>query len=229
MELEDGQEGGEEVLPPGRAFFTRTTRTTRAKPMFSGVLCVLVTRTAPVPPVPGPYRRIGLASCRAAILSQPVYLERVLKIFRSVSRRGGAAGFVARRSQISIEYAPSYEPVEKLQQFILWRGGRADVVAPPLQIPADMLGRRASSSHPPRSQSEMPQYFNRLLAPRHPPRRARNPFPSLFLKHALNQQCWSRPPGSGYPFGQFDAIAIALHRSRNPKRGCRWDLPPCGR
>src|SRR5580765_7120019 len=87
--------------------------------------------------------------------------------------------------QISLEYAPSYEPVEKLQQFILWRGGRADVVAPPLQIPADMLGRRASSSHPPRSQSEMPQYFNRLLAPRHPPRRARNPFPSLFLKHAL--------------------------------------------
>src|SRR3954454_722650 len=32
------------------------------------------------------------------------------------------------------------------------------------QIPADMLGRRASSSHPPRSQSEMPHYFNRLLA-----------------------------------------------------------------
>src|SRR5580765_4839145 len=26
-----------------------------------------------------------------------------------------------------------------------------------------------------------------LLAPRHPPRRARNPFPSLFLKHALKE------------------------------------------
>jgi hypothetical protein len=49
-----------------------------------------------------------------------------------------------------------WEPVEKLQQFILRRGGRADFVAPPLQITADMLGRRASSSYPPRSQSEPP-------------------------------------------------------------------------
>jgi hypothetical protein len=34
-------------------------------------------------------------------------LERVLKISRPVLRRGGAAGFVARRLQISREYAPS--------------------------------------------------------------------------------------------------------------------------
>ena len=34
-------------------------------------------------------------------------LERVLKISRAVLRRGGAAGFVAPRLQISLEYAPS--------------------------------------------------------------------------------------------------------------------------
>src|SRR5580765_2118077 len=74
--------------------------------------------------------------------------------------------------QISLEYAPSYEPVEKLQQFILWRGGRADVVAPPLQIPSDMLGRRAPASHPPRPPSEMPQYFQQApsASPSTPPR-----------------------------------------------------------
>jgi hypothetical protein len=55
------------------------------------------------------------------------------------------------------------EPVEKPQQSILRRGGRADFVTPSLQITADMLGRRAASSHPPRSQSEMPQFFNGLL------------------------------------------------------------------
>ena len=31
------------------------------------------------------------------------------------------------------------EPVELLQQIILWRGGRADFVAPPLQTTAGML------------------------------------------------------------------------------------------
>jgi hypothetical protein len=54
------------------------------------------------------------------------------------------------------------EPDEKPQQSLLRRGGRADFVTPSSQITADMLGRRASSSHPPRSQSEMPEFSNRL-------------------------------------------------------------------
>jgi len=43
--------------------------------------------------------------------------------------------------------------------------GGADALASfasPSQIAADMLSRRASPLHPPRSQSESPQYFNRL-------------------------------------------------------------------
>jgi hypothetical protein len=51
-----------------------------------------------------------------------------------------------------------------LQQFILQRGECNDFVAPPLQIAADMLSRRASSLHRPRLQTELPEFFNRLLA-----------------------------------------------------------------
>jgi hypothetical protein len=51
---------------------------------------------------------------------------------------------------------------EKFRLFILRRGGRIDFVAPPSQITADMLSRRASSLHRPRSQSEWPEFFNRL-------------------------------------------------------------------
>jgi hypothetical protein len=45
----------------------------------------------------------------------------------------------------------------------LQQGERTDFVAPPSQIAADMLSRRASSLHPPRLQTELPQFFNRLL------------------------------------------------------------------
>jgi len=55
------------------------------------------------------------------------------------------------------------ESVEKLHQFIVRRGGPTDFVAPPSQIAADMLSRRASSLGPPRSQTEQPQFFDRLL------------------------------------------------------------------
>jgi len=53
--------------------------------------------------------------------------------------------------------------LKKLHQFILRRGRRTDFVAPPSQIAADMLCRRASSLHLPRSQTEQPQFFKRLL------------------------------------------------------------------
>ena len=53
--------------------------------------------------------------------------------------------------------------MKKFQQFILRRGKRADVVALPSQIAADMLSQRASSSHLPRPQTEPPEFFNRLL------------------------------------------------------------------
>ena len=44
------------------------------------------------------------------------------------------------------------------------RGEHTDFVAPPSQIAADMLSRRASSLRSPRSQTEESHFFNRLLA-----------------------------------------------------------------
>ena len=50
-----------------------------------------------------------------------------------------------------------------MRKSILRRGRRTDGVAPPSQITGDMLSRRALSLHPPRSQSELPHFFHRLL------------------------------------------------------------------
>src|SRR5437899_3192661 len=58
-------------------------------------------------------------------------------------------------------------------QFILRRAEHTDFVAPPSQIAADMLNRRALSLCPPRSQTEQPEFFNRLLEDWRSPRRWR--------------------------------------------------------
>ena len=56
-----------------------------------------------------------------------------------------------------------WEPVEKLRQSFCGESDALNVVVPPSQITEDMLSRRASLLHAPRSQPEQPQFFNRLL------------------------------------------------------------------
>jgi hypothetical protein len=71
-----------------------------------------------------------------------------------------------------------------------------------------MLGRRASSSHPSRSQSEMPQFFNRLLALRVPEKTA---------GHILRQISDNSPDLAPrrFPFG--DPIVTTFDHAGNRK------------
>jgi hypothetical protein len=80
-----------------------------------------------------------------------------------------------------------------------------------------MLGRRASSSHPSRSQSEMPQFFNRLLA---------LPVPEKTAGHILRQISDNSPDlaprrfpfgGNSGLFGQLSLLKSSHSQIKNRK------------